>query len=57
MDAQGLERYRQAERALWAYEGVEPREYYLDLANPTVRVRMQEVGAGSNEGNREQRGG
>jgi 2-hydroxy-6-oxonona-2,4-dienedioate hydrolase len=47
MDAQNLESYRQAERALWAYEGVEPHEYYLDLANPKLRVRVQEVGAGS----------
>jgi len=47
MDSQRIERYRQAERALWSHYGVTPRERFLDLAKPTVRVRVQEVGEGS----------
>lgn len=47
MDSQRTERYRQAERALWSYYGVTPRERFLDLAKPAVRVRVQEVGKGS----------
>jgi len=47
MDGQRTERYRQAERVLWSHYGAAPRERFLDLAKPAVRVRVQEVGEGS----------
>lgn len=47
MDSQSVEHYRKAERALWARCGAEPTEHFLDLAEPKVRVRVQEVGAGA----------
>lgn len=38
--------YRASERALWDELGVLPRESFLDLERPSVRVRVQEVGDG-----------
>lgn len=41
-----LERYRQAERELWARYGIDPIERFVDLAQPRVRLRLLEVGSG-----------
>jgi pimeloyl-ACP methyl ester carboxylesterase len=46
MESPAIARYRQAERALWAYYGAAPAEHFLDLPSPNVRVRVQELGAG-----------
>jgi pimeloyl-ACP methyl ester carboxylesterase len=40
------ERYRQAERALWRHYGLAPSERFVDLMEPSVRLRVVEVGAG-----------
>lgn len=40
------DRYRDAERKLWDYYGLEPTERFLDLASPAVRLRVLEVGSG-----------
>lgn len=40
------ERYREAERALWASEGLEPEEHWVTLASTGTRVRVQAVGSG-----------
>jgi pimeloyl-ACP methyl ester carboxylesterase len=39
-------RYRTAEEALWATEGVKPTERWLDLPRTGTRVRLLEVGEG-----------
>jgi 2-hydroxy-6-oxonona-2,4-dienedioate hydrolase len=39
-------RYRQAERALWAHPGPSPTEHRVRLARSGVHVRVQEVGSG-----------
>jgi pimeloyl-ACP methyl ester carboxylesterase len=38
--------FRRAEDTLWSELGVERRERFLDLAEPRVRVRVQETGSG-----------
>jgi pimeloyl-ACP methyl ester carboxylesterase len=39
-------RYREAERALWASEGLEPTEHWIELASTGTRARVQAVGEG-----------
>ena len=41
------ERYRRAEQRLWERYGLEPRERFLELDRPPVRLRLLEVGAGA----------
>jgi 2-hydroxy-6-oxonona-2,4-dienedioate hydrolase len=41
-----LERYREAERALWAEFGLEPRDHVVRVPELEAQVRVQEVGAG-----------
>jgi pimeloyl-ACP methyl ester carboxylesterase len=43
----GIDRYRQAEEALWRHYGLEPRERFVELANPRCRLRVVEVGSGN----------
>ena len=45
MDAQ-TQRYRDAERALWAAHGLEPSERFVQLDDPRMRVRVVEIGSG-----------
>jgi hypothetical protein len=40
------ERYREAERALWDYYGLEATERFIDPHSPAVRLRVLEVGSG-----------
>jgi pimeloyl-ACP methyl ester carboxylesterase len=42
-----IDRYRQAEEALWRHYGLEPRERFVELANPRCRLRVIEVGSGN----------
>jgi 2-hydroxy-6-oxonona-2,4-dienedioate hydrolase len=42
----GLDRYRQAEETLWRLYGLEPRERFVELADPRCRLRVVEVGSG-----------
>jgi pimeloyl-ACP methyl ester carboxylesterase len=42
-----IERYRDAEAALWEHYGLEPKEQFIDLQSPVVRVRVQVVGSGT----------
>ncbi len=42
----GSERYRRAERALWAHYGVTPTERFIELDSPAARLRVLEVGTG-----------
>lgn len=46
-DAAGIERYRQAERALWKHYGLEPEERFVDLPAATGRLRVLEAGSGA----------
>ena len=46
MSASSPEQYRAAERALWAYYGVEPKEQFVELERPRVKLRVLEVGTG-----------
>ena len=46
MDENRVQRYREAENRLWQHYGIQPQEYFLSLAQPKVRVRIQEVGEG-----------
>ncbi|WP_062079357.1 alpha/beta fold hydrolase [Demequina globuliformis] len=39
-------RYREAERALWAAYGLEPREHWVTVPSLGIRVRVLECGAG-----------
>jgi 2-hydroxy-6-oxonona-2,4-dienedioate hydrolase len=41
-----IERYRQAERAVWNRYGLAPTERFIELASPAVRLRVLEVGSG-----------
>jgi 2-hydroxy-6-oxonona-2,4-dienedioate hydrolase len=41
-----LERYRTAERALWAAFGLEPREHLVEVPELRCRIRVLEVGSG-----------
>jgi len=45
-EAPATDRYREAERSLWAHYGLEPSERFVDLSSPAVRLRIVEVGAG-----------
>jgi pimeloyl-ACP methyl ester carboxylesterase len=39
-------RYRDAERMLWSYYGIEPVERYVELRSFPARLRILEVGSG-----------
>ena len=41
-----IERYRQAEREFWDHYGLEPKEQFVDLGSPAVRLRVLEIGSG-----------
>lgn len=43
----GSARYRAAEQKLWARYGLEPKERWVELAEPRARLRILEVGTGS----------
>ena len=38
------ERYREAERRLWAHHGLEPVEHWVDVRDPRARIRVLVVG-------------
>jgi pimeloyl-ACP methyl ester carboxylesterase len=40
------DRYRDAERRLWDYYGLEPTDRFLDIPSPAARLRVLEVGSG-----------
>ncbi len=40
------QRYRRSEHALWAHYGLTPKEHWIDLESPRVRLRVTEVGEG-----------
>jgi pimeloyl-ACP methyl ester carboxylesterase len=40
------EQYREAERALWAEYGLEPVERFVQLREPSMRVRVLDIGTG-----------
>ena len=42
----GAERYRTAERNLWNHYGLRPRERFVELRSPALRLRVVEVGSG-----------
>jgi 2-hydroxy-6-oxonona-2,4-dienedioate hydrolase len=42
----GIDRYRQAEEALWRHYDLEPTERFVEFANPRCRMRVVEVGSG-----------
>jgi 2-hydroxy-6-oxonona-2,4-dienedioate hydrolase len=42
----GIDRYRQAEAALWRRYGLEPTELFVELTEPRCRLRVVEVGSG-----------
>ena len=42
-----VERYRQAERALWAHYGLNPAERWVELKQPPARLRLLEAGSGA----------
>jgi pimeloyl-ACP methyl ester carboxylesterase len=42
-----IERYRQAERAVWDHYGLQPTERFVEVAEPAARIRVVEVGSGS----------
>jgi len=44
--AAGTDRYRQAEQALWRRYGLAPTERFVEIAEPSVRLRVVEVGSG-----------
>jgi pimeloyl-ACP methyl ester carboxylesterase len=44
--AAGMDRYRQTEQALWRHYGLEPKERFIVLQSPAVRLRILEVGSG-----------
>ena len=44
--AAGVDRYRQAEQALWDHYGLAPTERFVEIAEPSVRLRVVDVGAG-----------
>src|SRR6266545_158551 len=41
-----VDRYRRAERALWAHYGLTPSERFVNIASPRTRLRVLEVGFG-----------
>jgi 2-hydroxy-6-oxonona-2,4-dienedioate hydrolase len=46
MNENGIQTYREEESRLWQHYGARPREQFLTLSHPHVRVRVQEVGQG-----------
>lgn len=42
-----MEKFRKAEHRLWQHYGLQPKEYFLELERPEVRVRVQQVGEGA----------
>lgn len=46
MNEDEVQSCREAERQLWRHAGARPRETFLRLQRPRVRVRVQEVGEG-----------
>ena len=40
------DRYRQAERTLWSHYGLAPKERFVELSSPPLRLRIVEVGSG-----------
>ena len=46
MNENAIQTYREEERRLWQHYGARPREHFLTLERPRVRVRVQEVGEG-----------
>jgi 2-hydroxy-6-oxonona-2,4-dienedioate hydrolase len=42
-----IERYRQAERAVWDHYGLQPMERFVDVGEPATRIRIVDVGSGS----------
>jgi 2-hydroxy-6-oxonona-2,4-dienedioate hydrolase len=42
----GIDRYRQAEAALWGRYGLSPTERFVDIGEPSGRLRVIEVGSG-----------
>jgi len=47
MPETGSQVYRAAERRFWEHYGATPKEYFLHLAQPKVKVRMLEFGKGA----------
>jgi pimeloyl-ACP methyl ester carboxylesterase len=43
---EGLAPYRKIEQALWRHYGLDPKERYVELDSPRVRLRVMEVGSG-----------
>jgi hypothetical protein len=43
----GTNRYREAERTLWSQYGLSPKEYFIQVGSPPVRIRVIEVGSGA----------
>jgi 4,5:9,10-diseco-3-hydroxy-5,9,17-trioxoandrosta-1(10),2-diene-4-oate hydrolase len=41
-----IQRYRQAERALWSYYGLEPTERFIQVDSPAVLLHVLETGSG-----------
>lgn len=41
-----IQRYRQAERALWDHYGLEPTERFVEVDSPAARLRVLETGSG-----------
>lgn len=41
-----MQRYREAELALWHHYGLQPTERFVELGSPAVRLRVSEVGSG-----------
>lgn len=41
-----VERYQEAERALWDHYGLEPAERFVEIDQPPARLRIIEVGSG-----------
>ena len=41
-----IQRYREAERRFWDHCGLEPKERFIELTSPAVRLRVLEVGSG-----------
>ena len=41
-----MDRYREAEQRVWDHYGLQPRERFLELERPPLRLRVLEVGTG-----------
>jgi pimeloyl-ACP methyl ester carboxylesterase len=44
--AERAERYRRAEREVWAHYGLQATERFVEVAEPAARIRIVEVGSG-----------